>query len=149
MTIVRWLEPNGGGAETPGSVANSGRTLNSAASGFPQWTESCSRIDRHAAGIEPHHERWHGSGRHEGARAINVADRLSKRLGHVCAGVELQLDEPDALDRLAFDMLDAGDVEEMVFVIVDDEAFHLRGIKTAIRLREVDGRHAEIGKDIA
>ena len=26
MTIVRWLPPNGGGAETPGSVANSGRT---------------------------------------------------------------------------------------------------------------------------
>jgi hypothetical protein len=30
--MVRWLEPNGGGAETPGSVANIGRTRNSAAS---------------------------------------------------------------------------------------------------------------------
>ncbi len=31
-TIVRWLEPNGGGAETPGRVANIGRTRNRAAS---------------------------------------------------------------------------------------------------------------------
>src|ERR1700694_2817415 len=26
ITIVRWLPPKGGGAETPGSVANNGRT---------------------------------------------------------------------------------------------------------------------------
>ena len=32
MTIARGLPPNGGGAETPGRVAKSGRTLNSAAS---------------------------------------------------------------------------------------------------------------------
>ena len=31
-TMVRWLPPNGGGAETPGSVANSGRTRFSAKS---------------------------------------------------------------------------------------------------------------------
>ena len=30
--MVRWLEPKGGGAETPGKVANNGRTLKSAAS---------------------------------------------------------------------------------------------------------------------
>jgi len=29
---VRWLEPKGGGADTPGKVANNGRTLKSAAS---------------------------------------------------------------------------------------------------------------------
>src|SRR5688572_21454711 len=29
-TMVRWLPPNGGGADTPGSAANIGRTLNSA-----------------------------------------------------------------------------------------------------------------------
>src|SRR2546425_8186891 len=32
MTIVRWAPPNGGGAETPSSVANSGRTRFSAMS---------------------------------------------------------------------------------------------------------------------
>ena len=31
-TMVRWLPPKGGGAETPGSVANSGRTRLSAKS---------------------------------------------------------------------------------------------------------------------
>jgi len=30
--MVRWLEPKGGGADTPGKVANNGRTLKSAAS---------------------------------------------------------------------------------------------------------------------
>ena len=32
ITIVRWLPPNGGGAETPGSVAKIGRTRLSAMS---------------------------------------------------------------------------------------------------------------------
>src|SRR5579872_2186593 len=32
MTIVRWLPPKGGGADTPGSVANRGRTRFSAKS---------------------------------------------------------------------------------------------------------------------
>ena len=32
MTIVRWAPPNGGGAETPSRVANSGRTRFSAMS---------------------------------------------------------------------------------------------------------------------
>src|SRR5204863_4556411 len=30
MTMVRWLPPKGGGAETPGRAANMGRTLNRA-----------------------------------------------------------------------------------------------------------------------
>jgi len=62
--------------------------------------------------------------------------------------MELELDQRYALDRFAFDMLDAGDVEEMVFVIVDDEPFHLRRIKAAIRLRDVNGWHPEIREDI-
>jgi len=28
--MVRWLDPKGGGADTPGKVANKGRTLKSA-----------------------------------------------------------------------------------------------------------------------
>src|SRR5262245_7653394 len=32
MTMVRWLPPNGGGADTPGKVANIGRTWNRALS---------------------------------------------------------------------------------------------------------------------
>src|SRR3984893_10206148 len=97
--------------------------------------------DRHAASIEPDHERRDGSRRHECARAVHVADGLGQRLGHVGAGMELELDQRYALDRFAFDMLDAGNIEEMVFVIVDDEPFHLRRIKAAIGLRDVDGWH--------
>jgi hypothetical protein len=57
--------------------------------------------------------------------------------------MELELDQRYALDRFAFDMLDAGDV-----VVVGDEPFHLRRIQASIRLRDVDGWHTQVGKDV-
>src|SRR5712672_4314885 len=60
--------------------------------------------DWNAATVEPHHERRHGSRRHEGAGAVDVSDRLRRGLRHVGAGMELELDQPYALDRFAFDM---------------------------------------------
>jgi hypothetical protein len=51
--------------------------------------------------------------------------------------MKLQLDQRNALDRLAFDVLDAVDVEEVVLVIVSDEPFHLRRVEAAVRLRHV------------
>jgi hypothetical protein len=104
--------------------------------------------DRHAARVEPHHKRRHGPCRHEGAGAVDVRDRLRRRLRHVRAGMELQLDERDALDRLAFDVLDAGDVEEVVLVVVGDEPFHLRRIQATVRLRHVQYRDPQIREDI-
>src|SRR5712672_573480 len=84
--------------------------------------------DWNAATVEPHHERRHRSRGHEGAGAVDVGDRLRRGLRHVGPGMELELDEPNALDRLAFDVLDAGDEEEVVFVVVDDELLHLRRV---------------------
>jgi hypothetical protein len=62
--------------------------------------------------------------------------------------MELELDEPYALDRLAFDMLDAGDVEEVVLVVVDDEPFHLRRVHAAIRLCHIQHGHPQIWEDV-
>jgi hypothetical protein len=62
--------------------------------------------------------------------------------------MELELEEPDALDRLALDMLDAGDVEKMVLVIVDDEPFHLRRVHAAVRLRHIQDGDAEVREDV-
>ena len=62
--------------------------------------------------------------------------------------MELELDQPYALDRFAFDMLDAGDVEEVVLVIVDDEPFHLRRVHAAVRLGHVQDGHPEIREDV-
>jgi hypothetical protein len=70
-------------------------------------------------------------------------------LVHVRAGIELQLDDRGALDRLRFDVLDACDVEEVIFVVVGKETLHLRGIHAAIWLRDVDRRDAERRKDVA
>src|SRR6059036_4197918 len=57
----------------------------------------------HAPRVKAHDERRHGAGRHEGAGAIHVGHRLRHRLGHVRAGIELQLDNRRALDRFRFD----------------------------------------------
>ena len=76
-------------------------------------------------GIEARDERLHGSRRHEGAGAVHVADRFRHGLGHVGALVEDQLHQRRALDALAFDVIDAGDVEEVILVVVSQVAFHL------------------------
>ncbi len=84
MTMVRWLPPNGGGAETPGSVAKSGTyavereilhfALRSGGTAEDQLA------DRHAACVETGDEGRHGSRRHEGAGAVDVADGFGHRL---------------------------------------------------------------------
>src|SRR5712672_2682049 len=103
---------------------------------------------RHAATVEPHHERRHGSRGHEGAGAVDVGDRLRRGLRHVGAGMELELDQPYALDRFAFDVLDAGDVEEVILIIVDDEPFHLRRVHAAVWLRHIQDGNSEIWEDV-
>jgi hypothetical protein len=45
-------------------------------------------------------------------------------------------------------VFDAGDEEEVEFVIVDDEPFHLRRVHTAERLRNINYRDAQIRKDV-
>ena len=124
-TTVRALPPNGGGAETPGRRrehrphAEQRQVLNlgdrSRVAGEHQIS------DRHAARVEPHHERRHRARRHEGVRAIDVVDRLGHRLGHVGPGMEVQLHQGHALHVPRFDVMDAADVEEVVLVIVGEK----------------------------
>ena len=90
----------------------------------------------------------HGAGRHEGPGPVDVADRLGHGLGHVGAGVEVQLHQGGALDVLRFDVMDAGDVEEVVFVVVGEEPFHLAGVHAAVGLGHVDDRQVERGEDV-
>ena len=54
--------------------------------------------NRHAPGVETHDERRHRPRRHEGARAVDVGDRLGHRLGHVGAGMELELEQRGPLN---------------------------------------------------
>ena len=63
--------------------------------------------------------------------------------------VELQLHDRGALDRLRLDVLDAGDIEEVILVVVRQVAFHLRRVHSAVRLRDVDRRYSERRKNIA
>ena len=152
MTMVRWLPPNGGGAETPGRVAKSGRTRFSAKSCISPWRVGGAAEDElsdgDAAGVEARDERRHGAGRHEGAGAVDVADGLGHRLAHVGALVEDQLHERRALNALAFDVIDAGDVEEVILVVVSEIAFHLGRVHAAVGLRDVDGGVADLREDI-
>ena len=101
-----------------------------------------------AAGVETRDERRHGARRHEGAGAVHVADRLRHRLAHVRARMKHQLHQRRALDALAFDVLDAGDVEEVILVVISEIAFHLRRVHAAVGLRHVDRGRAELGENI-
>ena len=50
---------------------------------------------------------------------------------------------------LRLDVLDAGDVEEVIFVVVGEVALHLRRVHAAVGLRDVDGRNAQRREDVA
>ena len=45
-------------------------------------------------------------------------------------------------------MIDAGDVEEVILVVVSQVPFHLGRVHAAVRLRDVDGRIADLRQDI-
>ena len=151
-TTVRGLPPNGGGAETPGKRrehrphAEQRQVLN--LGDRSRLAGQHEVADRHAAGVEPHDERRHGARRHEGPRAVDVVDRLGHRLGHVGAGMEVQLHQGHALDVPRLDVVDAADVEEVVLVVVGEEPFHLRRVHAAVGLADVDHRQVQGREDV-
>jgi hypothetical protein len=104
--------------------------------------------DCNASGIEARYKRRNGTGRHERARAIDIADRLAHRRGHIGAGMEHEFHQCGALDALAFDVVNAGDVEEVILIIVGEKAFHLCRVHPAIGLRDIDGRIAHLREDV-
>src|SRR5579883_1115265 len=104
--------------------------------------------DGHAAGIEACNERRHRAGRHEASGAVDVADGFGHRLAHIRAFMEHQLHERIALNALAFDVVDPRDVKEVILVVIRQIAFHLRRIHAAVRLRDVDGRIADLREDV-
>src|SRR4029077_8391212 len=69
-------------------------------------------------------------------------------LGHVGAGVEVELHQGHALDVLRLDVVDAGDVEEVVLVVVGQEPLHLLRVQAAVGLGHVDDRRVQVGKDV-
>src|SRR4030095_12667644 len=103
---------------------------------------------RYAARVEAHHERIDRAGRHESLRTFDVRDHLRQRLAHVRARMEEELEQRDVLDRARFDMLNAGDVEEVILVIRREKALHLRRVHPAVRLRDVDHRQIEVREDV-
>src|SRR5258708_1375017 len=62
--------------------------------------------------------------------------------------MEEKLDQADVLDRLRLDVLDPADVEEVILVVEDEIAFHLRGVHAAVGLGDVDDGQVEFGKDV-
>ena len=62
--------------------------------------------------------------------------------------MEEQLHQGHALDVPRLDVMDAVDVEEMIFVIVGEQPFHLRRVHAAVGLADVDDRQVEVGEDV-
>ena len=59
-----------------------------------------------------------------------------------------EFDEADTLNGLRLDVLDARDVQEVIFVVRDQIALHLRRSHPAVGLRDVDHRQIEIREDV-
>ena len=59
-----------------------------------------------------------------------------------------QLHQSRALNALAFDAIDSGDVEEVILVIVGKVTLHLRRVHAAVGLSHVNGRVAHLGEDV-
>jgi hypothetical protein len=62
--------------------------------------------------------------------------------------MELELHQGDALDVLAFDVFDAGDVKKVILEVISEKPLHLLRIHAAVGLGDVDDRRVEIGKDV-
>jgi len=62
--------------------------------------------------------------------------------------MEDKLHERRALDAFALDVINAGDVQEVIFEVVGEVAFDLRRIHAAVGLRNINGRIANLRKNI-
>ena len=152
MTMVRWLPPNGGGADTPGSVANSGRTRLTAKS----CISPCERVALLKTNMPtatlPASKRVMKGGTVPGGmkeRARFTYPTVSAIAWLMLVpSMEHQLHERRALDAFTIHVVDAGDVEEVILVVVREVAFHLRGVHAAVGLRHVDGGVSDLRKDV-
>ena len=62
--------------------------------------------------------------------------------------MEDQLHEGGALNVLALDVFDAGDVEKVVLEIIGEVSFHLLRVHAAVWLCNIDRRSPQIRKDV-
>src|SRR5215470_5375531 len=62
--------------------------------------------------------------------------------------MECQLQQPYILNSFRLNRLNAGDVEEVIFVVVDEISLHLRWRHPAVWLRHVDYRQVQVRKNI-
>ena len=103
---------------------------------------------RNTPRVEAQDEWRDRSRRHEGAGAVHVPHRLRRRLAHVGAGLKRQLYQPHVLNGLRFDRLNSRDVKEMIFVVVNEVAFHLCWGHTPEWLRHINHRQVQVGKNV-
>src|SRR5439155_12129597 len=79
---------------------------------------------------------------------IHVANNLGHCMAHICSTMKTQLQERDALDILAFNVLNSGDVEEVILEIVGEVTFHLLRVHAAVGLCNVNRGRAEVWKNV-
>ena len=117
-------------------------------SGRARRTREHELSDWYATRIESRNERRNSARRHERARTVYIRNDFRHRLIHIRVLMKHELHQGDALDVLRFNVFDASDVEEVILVVIREEAFHLRGIHAAIRLRHINSRITELWKNI-
>ena len=73
---------------------------------------------------------------------------MRQSLAHVSARVKGEFQQSDVLNGLGLHALNPGDVKKVIFVVVDQVAFHLCRTHSAIRLCDVDHRQIKPGKNV-
>jgi hypothetical protein len=62
--------------------------------------------------------------------------------------MEVELHDRHSLHILGFDVVNPADVQEVVLVIVRQQAFHLRRVHPAVGLADVDDRQVQVREDV-
>ena len=104
---------------------------------------------RHGRGAVIHDQRRRGARRIVAQRRLRNSGHLRRGEADVCARLEEDLHHPDALQRLALDMLDIVDGGEQRPLIRGDNARrHIRRRQAAILPDHSDNRDADIGENV-
>lgn len=62
--------------------------------------------------------------------------------------MKIEFHQGRSLYILAFDVMNAADIQEVVLVVVGEQTFHLCGVHAAIRLAHVNHRQIQTREDV-
>ena len=105
--------------------------------------------DRHGGGVVIQDQRRSDAGRHLLQHRLGDRGHLGGGGADIHIGMEEYLDDADAGQRLAFDMVDVVHRQrKLALIIIDDAARHIVGRQAAIGPGRRDHRNFDVGENV-